>query len=654
MLGCSSQATSVTIPNSVTSIGDYAFSECTSLTSVTIPNSVTIIGSDAFYSVNNIVYNGSASGSPWGAKSVNGYVEGYLVYRDSTKKELLGCSSQATSVTIPNSVKSIGENAFYDCTSLTTIYILNKYCDIYNDSYTIPTSTTIYGLNGSTAQSYANSYGNKFEIINNCNDFGLEHSESYSQNTNVVSSTCTESGSYDVEHRCKNCKTVISSETFITEPLGHSFTNYISNEDATCTENGTKTAKCDRCDETDTITDEGTALGHKYTETEYIAPTSTSNGKIVYTCIRCSDSYTEVIPATGETHIHTWGEWVYNGDAVYVSSTEYKDGTATRTCTECDETETKTIEGTGLLRARTATCEFASEVRAMIGVKTEQTKLFSNVYCKFTREDGNEIIVNSDKSTLSQDKTTAYYPFAITPQSLHSDIKVQFYAVTNDGITVWGQEYTYNMANNYIVPQLNKSTDTNWKTLLVELMYYGYENQVQANWKLDQPLTDLLTAEKKALHSTEALTLNRYQNTAYVTCENPETTWRAVNAEFGATTNIVFRTRALTVTDDLKAVVVVDGEAEPYTYHYNDPKDAECFIDDGAGGIYFKFIDLPASRLRSKVYVTLYKGDTPIINTFEYSAETYCLNQQGKGTQLERITDQLMRYANAARAYFGI
>ena len=45
--GCTS-LTSVTIPNSVTSIGDYAFDDCTSLTSVTIPNSVTSIGSGAF------------------------------------------------------------------------------------------------------------------------------------------------------------------------------------------------------------------------------------------------------------------------------------------------------------------------------------------------------------------------------------------------------------------------------------------------------------------------------------------------------------------------------------------------------------------------------------------------------------------------------
>ena len=44
--------TSVTIPNSVTSIGDYAFYDCCSLTSITIPNSVTSIGDGTFYDCN--------------------------------------------------------------------------------------------------------------------------------------------------------------------------------------------------------------------------------------------------------------------------------------------------------------------------------------------------------------------------------------------------------------------------------------------------------------------------------------------------------------------------------------------------------------------------------------------------------------------------
>ena len=102
----------MTIGNSVTCIGSYAFSSCSGLTSVTIPNSVTSIGSDAFYNCSGL----TSVTIPNSVTSIG-------------SSAFNGCSG-LTSVTIPNSVTSIGSYAFFNCSGLTSVTIPNSVTSI--------------------------------------------------------------------------------------------------------------------------------------------------------------------------------------------------------------------------------------------------------------------------------------------------------------------------------------------------------------------------------------------------------------------------------------------------------------------------------------------------------------------------------------------
>ena len=174
LLGCKN----TTIPNSVTSIGNGAFSGCTGLTSVTIPNSVTSIGSRAFEGCSGLtsvtipnsvtsIGNGAFSGTSWYNNQPDGLVyAGKVAYNykgtmpANTTVDIeegtmgiaggafFGCRN-LKSITIPESVTSIGDWAFQDCTGLTSITIPNSVTSIGQGAF--------YGCSGLTSLTIPNS-----------------------------------------------------------------------------------------------------------------------------------------------------------------------------------------------------------------------------------------------------------------------------------------------------------------------------------------------------------------------------------------------------------------------------------------------------------------------------------------------------------------
>jgi hypothetical protein len=129
-----------------TSIGDSAFSWCRSLTSITIPNSVTSIGDWAFDRCENFTaINVDSSNAEYSS------IDGVLYNKDKTTLHIYPMGKTASSFTVPNSVISIGDNAFFDCTSLVSVTLGNNVTSIGESAFSYCTSLASVTLGNSVA-----------------------------------------------------------------------------------------------------------------------------------------------------------------------------------------------------------------------------------------------------------------------------------------------------------------------------------------------------------------------------------------------------------------------------------------------------------------------------------------------------------------------
>jgi len=120
--------TSITIPASVTSIGQLAFQNCTSLASINIPLGVTIIGKNAFFNCTKLTNITVSTNNP------NYASEGGMLL-NKAKTQLIAYPAASGAVTIPNTVMSINYFAFQNCSSLTVITIPSSITSIGEQAF---------------------------------------------------------------------------------------------------------------------------------------------------------------------------------------------------------------------------------------------------------------------------------------------------------------------------------------------------------------------------------------------------------------------------------------------------------------------------------------------------------------------------------------
>ena len=362
-------ADSYRIPDTVIHIGESAFYGCTRLKTVSIPASVSGVGRCAFggISLKEILVDEQ--------NAAFCSTDGVLFDKGKTELIRYPAGKVATSYQIPTSVTSVSDGAFTYCCHLKTIAIpkgitkftdwVFMYCDNLEDVY----------YTGTEAQWNAIEIGHANDALINATKHYNAEIHDFGAWTVTKAATCTETGLRTRACTDAGCSKV---ETAVIPALGHTEAVDAAKA-ATCTETGLTEGKhCSVCGAILTVQEKTDALGHSWDNGKVTKqPTETETGVKAFTCTRCGETKTEVIPALshehsykavvtaptctargytthtcacGDSYVDTYVDALghaWDNGKVTKEPTETETGVKTFTCTRCGETKTEVILTTG-------------------------------------------------------------------------------------------------------------------------------------------------------------------------------------------------------------------------------------------------------------------------------------------------------------------
>ena len=365
--GCSAM-TSVSIPDTVTSLGEKSFSSCTSLSSVTIPSSVTSIGNYSFLSCNALksvnVNSGNANYSS---------IDGVLLNKAGTTIICYPASKTDLIYTVPDSVTTIGDYAFYNCTLNTLKMGVNVTGVAEGAFYCCYNLADVY-YSGTESQ------WNAINIVSTNNNPFTSAEVHYNYGSTSLPPELSLQSHTDTSVTLFWTKVDGEDGYIIERQNGSNWSQVAKITDAsteTYTVSGLSAATdytfriCSYIGDVKSDYTTFTTSTHKYVVTT-TAATCTTDGKTEKKCSVCDDTVTTTIPATG----HSWGNTVYtwNDDKVCIAS---------HTCTK-DTSHTELISGMkSSQQSKAPTCTEMGETtytaQFTVNWATTQTKVYTDI-----------------------------------------------------------------------------------------------------------------------------------------------------------------------------------------------------------------------------------------------------------------------------------
>lgn len=310
---------SFTIPEGCLYIGSRAFDTCYEMTDVSIPASVIKIENAAFATCDKVKITVAEGNTHYKIEN------GCLVEIEPAE---IAFGNQYSE--IPSTASSIGEGAFYGNTYFAPIRIPLNITEIGSLAFG-GQPVKVYVEAKSKPKDWADDWCDEnVEVV-----WGYKEDESCSHSygawTTTVRPTCTMFG--NMKRKCSICGHIDIAPI---EPLGHNYEDVITTE-PTCLTSGVKTSTCKRCGN---VTRSNIPhLGHDWDKGFVrIEPTCNTNGVRRHTCTRCNNIADMGISALR----HDWGEW----KVVHPVECEI-DGMRERKCTRCGEAETEIIKAEG-------------------------------------------------------------------------------------------------------------------------------------------------------------------------------------------------------------------------------------------------------------------------------------------------------------------